>query len=71
MANPVVQLTAWFGEQHLEWTYHMGDLQSGVRVCNAGLRVQGSAVHPRDGHRIDAIILGIGWLFQNGWLVIV
>mmetsp|Transcript_17733 Transcript_17733/g.30730 ORF Transcript_17733/g.30730 Transcript_17733/m.30730 type:complete len:1135 (+) Transcript_17733:84-3488(+) len=34
MANPVVQLTAWFGEQHLEWTYHMGDLQSGVRHNN-------------------------------------
>uniref|UniRef100_A0A7S1IP40 VWFA domain-containing protein n=1 Tax=Eutreptiella gymnastica TaxID=73025 RepID=A0A7S1IP40_9EUGL len=32
--NPVVKLSAWFGEQHLEWTYHIGDLQTGMKVNN-------------------------------------
>lgn len=32
-ANPVVKLSAWYAEQHLEWTYHIGDLQTGVK-CN-------------------------------------
>eukprot|EP01012_Entosiphon_sulcatum_P013034 TRINITY_DN18305_c0_g3_i1.p1 TRINITY_DN18305_c0_g3~~TRINITY_DN18305_c0_g3_i1.p1 ORF type:complete len:1084 (-),score=248.64 TRINITY_DN18305_c0_g3_i1:116-3367(-) len=44
--NPVCTLTAWVGDKHVQWTYHMGDLSSAQKSENmSGSPTTASVLH--------------------------